>query len=154
MNIIVLSGRLTKDVDVRYTQDGKCVAMFTLAVDRVPTKDGKREADFINCVAFQKTAETLGNYVSKGRKIVVNGHLRVRTYDNKEGKKVWATEVIIMNFEFADSKGQQGQNGGNNQQANSNYQPFSQANTVQQQAPQRGAAFDTMGQAFDETIPF
>lgn len=89
MNRIMLLGRLTKDPEIRYTPSGACVAQFTLAVDRPYTKDGSREADFIPCVTWGKTSETIGNYVHKGQRLLVEGRLQIRSYDAKDGSKRW-----------------------------------------------------------------
>lgn len=81
-----------------------CVAKFCLAVNRRFTKVGEQQADFINCVAFGKTAEFCSKYFAKGQQIALDGRIQTRSYDNKEGKKVYATEVIVENVYFADSK--------------------------------------------------
>lgn len=110
MNKIILMGRLTKDSEVRYTQSGRAAATFTLAVDRPYTsQDGKKEADFINCVLWGKQAETFGNSVSKGQRALVEGRLQIRSYDGKDGAKHWLTEVICDRFEYIERKEQQGQ---------------------------------------------
>ena len=96
MNSVNLVGRLTKDPDLRYTNDGKAVAKFTLAIDRY-----KSEADFIRCVAFGARAEALANYMSKGKQLGVTGSIKTGSYDDKEsGKKVFTTEVIADRFDF------------------------------------------------------
>jgi single-strand DNA-binding protein len=99
MNRVILSGRLTKDAEIRYTQTNEKVASFTLAVDRI----GSEEADFINCTAFKKTAEFIEKYLSKGRKILALGRININSYE-KDGKKVYTTNVIVEQVEFADSK--------------------------------------------------
>ena len=104
MNIVVLCGRLTRDPDCRFTQSGKQVTSFTLAVDKYVKAGEQKQADFIPVVLWGKTAEVAGNGLSKGSKIVVSGRLQVRSYENNEGKKVWVTEVIGERFEFADSR--------------------------------------------------
>ena len=101
MNQVCLIGRLTKDVEERRTQNGTPVAMFTLAVDRKKREDG---ADFINCVAWDKAAETIAQYVHKGDRFGVVGRLSTRSYDGKDGKKVFVTEVVVTNFQFLESK--------------------------------------------------
>ena len=101
MNKIILLGRLTRDPEIRYTQTGACVAQFTLAVDRPYTKDGSREADFISCVTWGKTSETIGNYVHKGQRLLVEGRLQIRSYDAKDGSKRWVTEVIVSQYRRA-----------------------------------------------------
>lgn len=104
INNVTITGRLTKDVDLRYTQSGTAVASFTLAVNRQFKKEGQPDVDFINCVMWAKSAETLANHTSKGSLIGVTGRLQVRNYDNKEGVKVYVTEVVAENFTFLESK--------------------------------------------------
>ena len=106
MNKIMLIGRLVKDPDLRYTQGGTAVANFTLAVNRrFANQSGEREADFINCQAWQKTAEFVANYFKKGQQMALEGRLQVRSYDGNDGKKHWVTEVIAEQIEFCGSKG-------------------------------------------------
>lgn len=106
MNRIILLGRLTKEPEVRYTNTGKVVASFTMAVDRPFTgQDGKREADFIPVVIWGKPAETVGNYIQKGHRVLVEGRLQIRSYDGKDGQKRWVTEVIADRFEFIEKAG-------------------------------------------------
>ena len=107
MNSIVLLGRMTKDAEVRYTSTGKVVASFSLAVDRPYTgEDGKHEADFIDCVIWGKSAETLGNSVHKGQRVLVEGRLQIRQYTDKNGNKRTAAEVVADRFEFIERKEQ------------------------------------------------
>lgn len=103
MNHFVGIGRLTRDPEVKYTQSGNAVARFTLAIDRRRSADGNHQADFISCVAWEKTAEVIAQYVSKGQKIAVDGRIQTRSYD-KDGRKVYVTEVIVQSMEFCDSK--------------------------------------------------
>ena len=104
MNKAILMGRLTKDPDIRYTQSGTAVASFTLAVNRRFVKEGEeRQADFINIVAWNKTAEFVANYFKKGQQVGIIGRIQTRNYDNNEGKKVYVTEVIAEEAYFADS---------------------------------------------------
>lgn len=112
MNSVQLAGRFTKDAELRYTGSGTAVASFTLAVDR-PFKNanGEKETDFINCVAWRKTAEHISNYYRKGDGIVVtNGRIQTRNYDNNEGKKVYVTEVVAESVEFPLSNSKRGDN--------------------------------------------
>lgn len=102
INSVALTGRLTKDVDLRTTQSGISVASFTLAVNRQYSKD--KEADFINCVAFKKTAEVLQQFAGKGRLIGVTGSIQTRHYTGKDGKEVYVTEVLANNISFLDSR--------------------------------------------------
>ena len=104
MNHWVGIGRLTRDPEVRYTQSGKACAKFALAIDRRKSGDGNPQADFISCVAWEKTAEVISQYVSKGQKIAVEGRIQTRSYE-KDGRKYYVTEVIVQSMEFCDSKG-------------------------------------------------
>ena len=99
MNNIILIGRLTKDPDLRYTQAGKAVCSFTLAVDRPYSGDNK-EADFINIVVWNKVGENCAQYLSKGRKAAVQGRLQIRSYEDDNGKKKYITEVVANSVEF------------------------------------------------------
>lgn len=140
MNKIILLGRLIRDPEVKYTQSGKCVAQFALAVDRPFTnQDGQKEADFINCQIWGKSAETLGNTVSKGQRLLVEGRLQIRSYDAKDGSKRYATEVVCNNFNYIERREQGNQS----------------APKAKQSAPM-GGSMESFGSAvpFDEEIPF
>lgn len=114
MNKVMLIGRLTKDPDLRYTQSGTAVASFTLAVDRrFPNQNGEREADFVNCVAWNKSAEFVANYFHKGKQVALEGRLQVRSYDGDDGKRRWVTEVVVEQMEFVGSKNDNKDNSGN-----------------------------------------
>jgi single-strand DNA-binding protein len=102
LNRIILIGRLTKDPELRYTPSGLAVAKFTLAVDRRQAKDREKETDFIDIVVFQKMAETCANYIGKGRLVAVEGRLQVRSYDDNQGIRRRAAEVIAENVRFLD----------------------------------------------------
>lgn len=104
MNKVVLIGRLTKDPELKYTPGtGTAVATFTLAIDRrTSSKDGQKEADFINIVTWNKTAELVANYVSKGRLLGVSGRIQTRSYDAKDGTKRYITEVVADEVQFLD----------------------------------------------------
>ena len=104
MNKVILIGRLTKDADVKVSSTGTAVARFNLAVDRRFKKEGEQTCDFINCVAFSKTAEFLEKYGNKGTKFVVEGSIQTGSYTNKEGQKVYTTDVLVQSVEFAESK--------------------------------------------------
>lgn len=106
MNNIVLLGRLTKDAEIRSTQSGKVVASFTLAVDRPYTQNGKREADFIACQIWGKSAEVLGKSVHKGQRVLLEGRLQIRQYTDKNGNKRTAAEVVAERFEYIERKEQ------------------------------------------------
>ena len=105
MNFILLIGRLVRDPELRYTAQGTPVASFTLAVDRpFKSANGEKETDFINCVAWRKTGETIANYLQKGRQVAVEGRLQVRSYETTDGQKRTASEVVVEQFRFLDSK--------------------------------------------------
>ncbi|MDT2570288.1 single-stranded DNA-binding protein [Enterococcus raffinosus] len=131
INNVTLVGRLTKDPDLRYTASGMGVATFTLAVNRNFTnQDGNREADFINCVIWRKSAETLANYARKGTLLGVTGRIQTRSYENQQGQRVYVTEVVAENFQLLESKGTSGQrNSGTNNEnkpaSKPNADPFS-----------------------------
>ena len=105
MNKVVLIGRLTRDVELRYTESQTPVATFTLAVNRNYTnQSGEKEADFINIVVWRKPAENCKNYLSKGSQVAIEGRMQTRNYDDKDGKKVYITEVIAESVEFLNTK--------------------------------------------------
>ena len=102
MNKVILIGRLTKDPELRYAAgSGTAVCRFTVAINRQSKKD---ETDFINCIAFGKTGETITQYLTKGRQIAVNGSIRTGSYDAQDGTKRYTTDVIVETFEFVESK--------------------------------------------------
>jgi single-strand DNA-binding protein len=109
MNKVMLIGRVTKDIDLRFGKDGMAIAKFSVAVNRMK----KGEVDYPNCIAFGKTAETIANYMSKGSQIGIEGHIQTGSYTNKEGNKVYTTDVIVDRFDFV---------GGGNGKSNSNTQ--------------------------------
>ncbi|MGL5245407.1 MAG: single-stranded DNA-binding protein [Sarcina sp.] len=114
MNKVVLIGRLTKDPDLRFAAgSGTAVTRFTLAVNRAFKKD---ETDFINCIAFGKTGETIAQYITKGRQLAVAGSIRTGSYDAADGTKRYTTDVVVENFDFIDSGngGNRGNSGGYN----------------------------------------
>jgi single-strand DNA-binding protein len=134
MNRVILLGRLVKDPEVRYTNTNKVVAQFTLAVNRPFTNaEGQKEVDYINIVIWGKQAEAIGNYVSKGQRLLVEGRLQIRSYTGNDGAKHWVTEVVAYSFEFIEKKG-------------------AQTTTQQDQA----SPMESFGGAapFDEEIPF
>ena len=114
INNVTLVGRLTADPNLRYTNSGTAVATFTLAVTRdFSNAGGEKESDFINCVVWRKTAETLANYVKKGQLIDVVGSIQTRSYENQQGQKVYVTEVVVEKFHFLEKR-----EGGNGQRQN------------------------------------
>lgn len=122
LNRVVLVGRLTKNPDLRYTPNGVAVANFTLAVNRpFKSQDGNSEADFINCVVWRKPAENVANFLSKGSLCGVDGRLQSRSFDDKDGKRVFVTEVVADSVQFLESKNSNnGQSSNGNGQSNNN----------------------------------
>ena len=106
MNKVILMGRLTRDPEVRYSQgeNALAIARYTLAVDRRKNSNGEQEADFISCVAMGKNGEFAEKYLRKGTKLVVSGRIQTGSYTNKDGVKVYTTDVFIESQEFAESK--------------------------------------------------
>lgn len=106
MNKVILMGRLTRDPDVRYTtgENPLAIARYTLAVDRRFHKDGEATADFISCVAFGRAAEFAEKYFRQGLKITISGRIQTGSYTNREGQKVYTTEIVVEEQEFAESK--------------------------------------------------
>lgn len=107
MNSVNLTGRLTRDPEVRYTADQKAVARFSIAVDRYTRPGEEKQADFPNIVAFGKTAERVETFLNKGRMVGISGHIQTGSYVNKDGVKVFTTDVIAERVDFLDSKGSQ-----------------------------------------------
>lgn len=114
LNRIILIGRLTKEPDLRYTASGLAVAKFTLAVDRRVSKDREKEADFIDIVVWQKLAETCANYLGKGRLVAVEGRLQIRSYDDSQGIRRKAAEVVAENVRFLDRAKESSETAGEN----------------------------------------
>lgn len=104
INTAVLLGRLTRDPELRKTASGKSNLQFILAVDRDFKSEGQPDADFINCVAWGKTAETMAEYLTKGSFIGVEGRIQTRNYENNQGQRVYVTGIIVNRFNFLESK--------------------------------------------------
>lgn len=155
MNKIILMGRLTRDPELRTTQTGKSVAQFTLAVDRpFGGSDGKNEADFIPCVLWNKTAEVCCQYVAKGHRLLVEGRIQTRTYDDKQGQRRWVTECIGDRIEFIEPKNRDVLVSGPLPSTMGKYlEPQNSINGAQQA---RNSGMEQMGQSlpFDEEVPF
>ena len=100
INRVVLIGRLTRDPELRKTQSGTSVCSFTLAVNRRQNQDGTQDADFINCVAWNKLADNIQLYQKKGNQLGIEGRINTRSYDNQQGQKVYVTEVVAENVQF------------------------------------------------------
>lgn len=103
MNKVILIGRLVADPEIRYTQSGKTVASYRLAVDRPFKQEGQQETDFINCVAWGKTGEFAGNYLHKGTKIAIEGRIQTGSYE-KDGVKHYTTDIVVDRHEFCESR--------------------------------------------------
>ncbi|MCJ1757882.1 single-stranded DNA-binding protein [Mammaliicoccus sciuri] len=162
INSVTLVGRLTKDPELRTTPSGVEVGNFTLAVNRTFTnQQGEREADFINCIVFRKQAVNVNQYLSKGKLAGVVGRLQTRSYDNKDGQKVFVTEVVCDNVQFLEPK--DSQNGSISYQNGTSYQKgnnYTQNNQNVQQG-QNKTKYDQQnnpfnnGSDFDDTdLPF
>lgn len=147
MNKVILMGRLTRDPEVRYTQgeNSMAIARYTLAVDRRFKRDGQDGADFIACVVFGKGGEFAEKYLKKGIKIAVTGRIQTGSYNNKDGVKVYTTEVVVEEQEFAESK--------NTAQNNQTTQGTAQGNAQNKQAGEFDG-FMNIPDGIDESLPF
>lgn len=106
MNKVILTGRFTRDPEVRYTNDGTSIARFSIAVNRRFVKEGSdQKADFLNCVAFGRSAEFVEKYFTKGMKADLSGRIQTGSYTNKDGVKVYTTDIVVEEIEFGESKG-------------------------------------------------
>ena len=145
MNKVILMGRLTRDPEVRYSQgeSASAVARYTLAVDRRFRRDGEATADFINCVAFGRAAEFAERYLRQGTKIVVTGRIQTGSYTNRDGVKVYTTDVVVEDQEFAESKAASGS-------SNSSYQ----ASPAPSPSADIGDGFMNIPDGIDEELPF
>ncbi len=146
MNKVVLMGRLTRDPEVRYSQGDNplAIARFTLAVDRRFKRDGEQSADFINCVVFGRSAEFTEKYFHQGTKVVVSGRIQTGSYTNRDGVKVYTTEVVVEEQEFAESKAASESNGGYRAPAAAAPAPSVDA----------GDGFMNIPDGIDEELPF
>lgn len=127
INNVVLVGRLTKDPELKYTQNGIAVARFTLAVNR--TFSNQQEADFINCVAWRKQAENLANYMRKGSLIGVQGRIQTGSFDDKDGKRIYTTDIVADNIQFLEPRNATSHHG-HNQPPPQSSQPINTAPTT------------------------
>ncbi len=145
MNRVVVVGRLTRDPDLRYTPNGVAVANFTVASNRpFKNQQGENEADFINCVVWRNAAENLANYMKKGSMIGVDGRIQTRSYDDKDGKRVFVTEVVAESVQFLEPRGSSNQGQGSYNQSNT-----SQGQPAQQQG-QKSESFSNQNQSSNE----
>lgn len=162
MNKVILMGRLTRDAEMRQTPQGVSVASFSIAVNRRFAKEGQQQADFINCVAWRNTAEFICKYFKKGSMIAITGSIQTRSWDGQDGKRQYATEVVVDEAYFTGSRSETGTNG-----TNAGYQQgFAQPQMVQPQPqvqPVADAApnfddFDPMGfspmDGSEDDLPF
>lgn len=144
MNKVILMGRLTRDPEVRYTQgeEPMAIARFTLAVDRRGKRDGEASADFPSCVCFRRTAEFIEKYAHQGTKLVVVGRIQTGSYTNRDGQKVYTTDVVVEEAEFAESKAA----------AQRNREESSQERP--EPMPVDADGFMNIPEGFDEELPF
>ena len=149
MNKVILMGRLTRDPEVRYSQgeNSTAIARYTLAVDRRfrRNNDGEQTADFIGCVAFGRSAEFAEKYFRQGLKVIVTGRIQTGSYTNKDGQRVYTTDVVTENIEFAESKNSAG---GDN--SNSGYTPSNRPSP----GSAAGDGFMNIPDGIDEELPF
>ena len=141
MNQVTLIGRLTKDPELKYTQGGKAVCKFNIAVTR---EFNREEADFIGCVAWDKRAETIAEYLRKGRRIAIQGRLNVRSYE-QNGENKWITEVIVDKFDFIDT---------NSNSTGGNYAPQSGTTSNNQASEATSSTEDNEEIIDDDDFPF
>ena len=151
MNKVILMGRLTRDPEVRYSQGATAtaIARFSIAVDRRFKRDGEPDADFINCVAFGRTGEFIERYGHKGTKFVVEGRIQTGSYTNKDGQKVYTTDVVVEDQEFAESKAVSDANAGSFRAAAPSPAP-APATPVSD----AGDGFMNIPDGIDEELPF
>ena len=145
MNKVILMGRLTRDPEVRYSagENALAIARYTLAVDRRFRRDGEATADFISCVSFGRAAEFAEKYFRQGLKIVVSGRIQTGSYTNRDGQKVYTTEVVVEEQEFAESKNA----------SSANTQSY-QAAPAPAPSADAGDGFMNIPDGIDEELPF
>jgi len=162
MNSVNLVGRLTKDVDMKYTSEGTALSTFTLAVNR-PWKNqkGENEADFIRIVVWRKPAENVANYCKKGSQVGVTGRIQTRSFEGENGKMVYMTEVVANSVEFLDTRNGNGNKSGSGQSNQSQPNPYQNENQNQGQGNpsnhQSNDPFKGQGQPIDisdDDLPF
>lgn len=149
MNKVILMGHLVRDPDIRYSngENATAVARFTLAVDRRFKRDGEQNADFISCISFGKSAEFAEKYLRKGIKLVVTGRIQTGSYTNRDGQKIYTTDVVVEEQEFAESKKASEANSGSDQSNQNSRQSMS--------TPEPGSdGFMSIPDGIDEELPF
>lgn len=146
MNKVILLGRLVREPETRYggANDSMAVCRYTLAVDKKFKKDGEATADFINCISFGKIAEFAEKYFTKGLRVAVSGRIQTGSYTNRDGQRVYTTDVVVEEQEFAESKAASDANAGSNYQAASTPAPSAPA----------GDGFMNIPDGIDEELPF
>ena len=169
INRTVLEGRLTRDPELKRTTNGAAVASFTLAVNRQFTNSqGEREADFINCVIWRKTAENFANFTNKGSLVGIDGRIQTRNYENKQGNRVYVTEVVVDNFSLLESRSEsekRNSDNGSSNNANTNQAPsYNQSNNSNNNNNQSNNSNNNMSDPFadnskpmdisDDDLPF
>ena len=163
LNRAILTGRLTRDPELRYTTSGTAVVQATIAVDRqFKNQQGEREADFINLVIWRKAAENFANFTHKVSLVGIDGRIQTRTYENKQGQRVYVTEINVDSFSLLEPRQD------NNQQSNNNYSSQAPSNNATPNSPQQNQNarsnygnqnnnFDNGGQSIDladDELPF
>lgn len=153
MNKVILMGRLTRDPEVRYSagDNSMAIARYTLAVDRRVRRDGENNADFIGCVAFGRSAEFAEKYLRKGTKIAVTGRIQTGSYTNRDGQKVYTTDVVVEDQEFAESKAAAAESGMTWQAAPS---PMAAAPMPSPSQVASADGFMNIPDGIDEELPF
>lgn len=155
MNKAILMGRLTRNPDIRYTQGEKpmCIARYTLAVDRRFKRDGEQEADFISCVAFSRQAEFAEKYLQKGTKIVISGRIQTGSYTNREGARVYTTDIVVEEQDFAESKASAAGSEPESKTAAAESAPKQKEETAANQPPLQDG-FMTIPEGIEDELPF
>ena len=157
MNKVILIGRLTRDPELRHTPQGTAVCQITVAVNRRGAQPGQQDADFINVSVWGVQAENVARYMAKGRQVAVEGRIQTRNYDDKDGKKVYVTDVIATNVQFLDSKGSGSDSSVSNTQPsnsfNFNQSPIQDAPTTSVE-DDPFAAFGEKINVSDNDLPF
>ena len=155
MNKAILMGRLTRNPDIRYTQGEKpvCIARYTLAVDRRFKRDGEQEADFISCVAFGRQAEFAEKYLQKGTKIVVSGRIQTGSYTNREGARVYTTDIVVEEQDFAESKASAAGSEPESKASAAESAPKQKEETAANQPPLQDG-FMTIPEGIEDELPF
>lgn len=145
INRVIIIGRLTKDPELKYTSSGAAVGTFNLAVNRQFTNaNGDREADFINCVIWRKSAENFANFTHKGSLVGIDGRLQTRNYENQQGQRVYVTEVVVDNFSLLEKRAS------DNSNANQTQSGSNKTNNPADSVANNGQAIDIS----DDDLPF